>query len=76
MDSIVLDYDRFNIQAQKALEHILSLGCFKLHTKEKSNEDAVFLAREKDERFLYSVSEQILAKDWLNKNEDEAWKNL
>jgi len=31
---------------------------------------------ENDYEFLYSVSEQVLAKDWLNKEEDEVWKNL
>jgi hypothetical protein len=31
---------------------------------------------ENDFDFFYSVSEQVLAKDWLNKYEDEAWKNL
>ena len=31
---------------------------------------------ENDYDFFYSVSEQVLAKDWLNEYEDEAWKNL
>jgi len=30
----------------------------------------------KDEKCLCFVCEQVLAKDWLNKDEDEAWKNL
>ena len=33
-------------------------------------------SKENDYDFFYSVSEQVLAKDWLNKYEDEAWKNL
>ena len=32
------------------------------------------LLSEKD--FFYSVSEHLLTKDWLNKEEDEAWKSL
>ena len=43
MASIVLDYDVHNVQAQKALDFILSLGLFKEKTKktgiEKSMED-------------------------------------
>ena len=34
------------------------------------------LSQENDYDFFYSVSEQILAKDWLNEYEDEAWKSL
>jgi hypothetical protein len=33
-------------------------------------------AKENDYDFFYSVSEKVLAKDWLNEYEDEAWKNL
>jgi ADP-glucose pyrophosphorylase len=33
-------------------------------------------SKENDYDFFYSVSEQVLAKDWLNKYEDEAWRNL
>ena len=76
MATIVLDYDRYNMQAQKALENILALGYFKLRAKERLRENATFLARENDNDFLYSVSEQVLAKDWLNKSEDEAWESL
>ena len=34
------------------------------------------LSQESDYDFFYSVSEHVLAKDWLNAYEDEAWKNL
>jgi len=30
----------------------------------------------KENELLYFASERVLAKDWLNKDEDEAWKNL
>jgi hypothetical protein len=33
-------------------------------------------AKENDYDFFYSVSEKVLAKDWLNEYEDEAWKHL
>jgi hypothetical protein len=76
MASIILDYDRYNVQAQRALENILASGCFKLRTVEKRYEEVNFSTKENDAVFLRSVSEQVLAKDWLNKAEDEAWKNL
>jgi len=76
MDTVTLNYDRYNVQAQKALENILALGYFKLHNPEKRYKAPARLARKKDDDFLCFVSEQTLAKDWLNENEDEAWKNL
>lgn len=75
MATIMLDYDNRNFRAQKALEDILALGFFKLHPLEKVHEEVVFSPVEED-AFLYSVSEQVLAKDWLNEIEDDAWKNL
>jgi hypothetical protein len=33
-------------------------------------------SRGDDYDYLYTVSEQVLAKDWLNEYEDAAWKNL
>ena len=76
MDTVTLNYDRYNVQAQKALENILALGYFKLHNTEKRHKGMARLTRKKDDDFLYLVSEQALAKDWLNENEDKAWKNL
>ena len=72
MATITLDYNTRNAQAQKALDYILSLGVFKVQTIEKLRK----VKEEKDLNFLYSVSEQVLAKEWLNKDEDEAWKDL
>jgi len=76
MATVILDYDKYNVQAQKALENILAMGCFKSFSTEKLHEEIAFLTRKKDDDFLYLVSEQALAKDWLNKTEDEAWQNL
>ena len=74
MATVILDYDSYNVMAQKALDNILSSGFFKvqrIETLRKNNP-----TEEKDYKFMYSVSEQTLAKDWLNEDEDEAWKNL
>jgi len=30
----------------------------------------------KEKELIYFASEYVLAKDWLNKEEDEAWKSL
>jgi len=40
--------------------------------KNYANTDLIL--KEKD--FIYSVSENVLAKDWLNEKEDEVWENL
>jgi antitoxin (DNA-binding transcriptional repressor) of toxin-antitoxin stability system len=40
----------------------------------KEYENSNLVVNEKD--FYYSLSERVLAKDWLNKEEDEAWKDL
>ena len=74
MRTVILNYDNYNVLAQKALDNILSSGFFKVQTIEKPQEKAWI--EENDYEFLYSVSEQALAKDWLNKEEDEVWKNL
>ncbi|MCL2073395.1 MAG: hypothetical protein FWH18_05730 [Marinilabiliaceae bacterium] len=74
MASIVLNYDNYNIQALTALNNILTLGLFKMQTINKiETNDSI---EKINERFFYSVSENVLAKDWLNKEEDETWKNL
>jgi hypothetical protein len=74
--TITLDYDQRNIQARKALENMLSLGYFKLRTLDKPQRKVASLSEDRDSEFLYSASEQVLAKDWLNHFEDEAWKSL
>ena len=76
MTTITLDYENRNMQARRALENILALGFFKLRTIDKSRHETALLPAEQDNEFLYSVSEQVLAKDWLNQFEDEAWKSL
>jgi hypothetical protein len=77
MITITLDYDNYNVRAQKALENLLTLGLFKPHTVEKQLYRKVDYPTElKENELIYFASEQILAKDWLNKEEDEAWKNL
>ncbi|MCL2435599.1 MAG: hypothetical protein FWD09_05620 [Lentimicrobiaceae bacterium] len=76
MTTITLDYDNHNIRAQKALENFLALGYFKLHTAEKTHRKIEYLSEMRENEFIYCVSEQVLAKDWLNKEEDEVWKNL
>jgi len=40
--------------------------------KEFANPDLIL----KEKELIYFASEHLLAKDWLNKEEDEAWKNL
>jgi hypothetical protein len=74
MATIILNYDNYNVQAQRALENILSSGFFKVEPIEKSRKE--YPVNDNDEAFLYSVSEQMLAKDWLNDDEDKAWKDL
>ena len=69
MRTIILNYDNYNVLAQRALDNILSLGYFKAQTIEKPQEKSWI--EENDSEFLYSVSEQALAKDWLNK--EEVW---
>ena len=76
MTTITLDYDNYNVRAQKALEKFLALGYFKLHTVEKTQRKIEYLSEMKENEFIYCVGEQALAKDWLNKEEDEAWKSL
>jgi len=76
MTTITLDYDNRNIRAQKALENFLALGYFKLHTIEKTHRKMEYLSEMKENELIYRASEQVLAKDWLNKEEDAAWKNL
>jgi len=76
MATIILDYDNRNTHAKKVLKDILALGFFKLRMPERIQEEVVFLSGDKEDKFLYSVSEQVLAKDWLNETEDIAWKNL
>jgi hypothetical protein len=63
----------------KEVEVTFSLinGAGKLKSEMKQSEkfrDA--LSQESDYDFLYSVNEQVLAKDWLNEYEDAAWKSL
>ena len=73
MATIVLDYDNNNIKVQRVLKRIISLGFFKeryIKLKRKS------VPIRKDTAFSYTVIEQMLAKDWLNKEEEEAWKDL
>jgi len=73
MATIVLDYDNNNIQVQRVLKKIISLGFFKeryIKLKRKS------VPIRKDTAFSYTVIEQMLAKDWLSKEEEEAWKDL
>ena len=41
MDTVTLNYDACNIQAQKALDFILSLGLFKKKEKKSSFERAM-----------------------------------
>lgn len=72
MATITLDYNHRNVQAQKTLDYMLSMGFF----KEKTGKRNTFLDEEKENEFLYLVNEQALAKEWLNKEEDEAWKDL
>jgi hypothetical protein len=76
MATIILDYDNRNALAKQMLEDILALGFFKLRTSEKLQEEVIHLSGGKEDEFIYSVSEQVLAKDWMNKIEDDAWKNL
>jgi len=76
MATIILDYDKRNVQAKRALDNILAMGFFKLRTIEKPCKRTDLFTEEQDGEFLYSMSEQVLAKDWLNKFEDEAWENL
>jgi len=76
MATITLDYNTRNAQAQKTLDYILSLGVFKTQNIRTPRRGNVSLNTGKDDMFLYSVSEQVLAKEWLNKEEDEAWKDL
>ena len=76
MATIILDYNTRNVQAQKALGYILSLGIFKVQTTEKSRKKTVISTKEQNDKFLYFASEQALAKDWLTHTENEAWKNL
>jgi hypothetical protein len=42
----------------------------------RSNEDELRVFTEPDTVQTHFASEQVLAKDWSNKTEDEAWKNL
>jgi len=74
MATVVLNYDNYNVLAQRALDNILSMGFFKVQQIEKLQKKT--WTKENDYEFLYSVSEQVLAKDWLNKDEDEVWKDL
>ena len=76
MATIILDYDKRNVRAKKVFEDMLALGFFKLRTSEKLQEEVIHLSGGREDEFIYSVSEQVLAKDWMNKIEDDAWKNL
>lgn len=76
MATIILDYNTRNVQAQKALNYILSLGFFREQTGEYLRKKIKSSIKEQNDEFLSLVSEQVLAKDWLNKDENEAWKNL
>jgi len=76
MATITLNYDIYNVQAQKALENFLALGLFKLNITKTTDESFVFSPGVNEDEFVYFASEPILAKDWLNQKEDEAWKNL
>ena len=74
MTTVAIDYKNCKMLIQKALESILSLRFFKVQRIEKSRGSD--LIRKKGNEFVYSPSKQTLTKDWLNKNENEAWKNL
>ena len=78
MATITLDYSTRNTEAKKALEQLLALGFFKAHAIRKSRRSkSTFLTLgKKDDNFVYFASEQVLAKDWLNKEEEEVWKDL
>jgi hypothetical protein len=61
------------VQANKALSYILSLGVFK--TRERRVMPLEVLPNF-DRTETHLASEHVLAKDWLNAYEDEAWKDL
>jgi len=65
MRTVILNYDNYNVLAQKALDNILSLGFFKVQTIEKPQEKA--WDAENDYEFLYAVNEQMSAKDGSKK---------
>jgi len=76
MATITLDYSTRNAEAKKALEYLLSLGFFKAHAIRKSRRKTGFLSARQEDKLVYLASEKVLAKDWLNKEEDEVWKDL
>ncbi|GHT72849.1 hypothetical protein AGMMS50262_02780 [Bacteroidia bacterium] len=76
MATITLDYDVRNTKAQRTLDYILSMGFFKARTERKPLRRTAVFSVVEDDRPIYFASEQALAKDWLNKDEEEAWKNL
>ena len=73
MATVTLNYNSRNIQAVRTLEYILSMGFFKTEAVIPHTEK-VFL--EDDKLKTHFASEVVLAKDWLNIKEDEAWKTL
>jgi hypothetical protein len=84
MATITLNYNTRNIQAQKALNYILSLGVFSTETvRQQRRIPAIGKSREYlssrrsfDNVKTHLASEAVLANDWLNAQEDEVWKDL
>jgi len=76
MATIILDYNTRNVHAQKALDYILSSEIFKVQAIGKSSKKTTWSDKVQNDNFSYLISEQVLAKDWLNEEEDEVWKNL
>ena len=67
----------------REVEVVFSPAGLARETNKESGEDRLvelhstwITEKSADNIFLNSVNEQVLAKDWLNKTEEEAWKNL
>ena len=86
MATIILNYNTRNVQAQKALDYILSLGVFRAETiRRQRRRPAKSINPFAEVRGIWAdrgyvethlASETVLAKDWLNAREDAVWKDL
>jgi hypothetical protein len=74
MATIVLNYNARNKRAVQTLDYIMAMGFFKSQTAKPSRKAK--LRRENDRMITHFASEAVLSHDWLQKQEDEAWRNL
>jgi len=74
MATVRLNYNSRDMQAVRTLDYILSMGFFK--SEEAVAQRTKQMIWEDNSVKTHFASEAVLAKDWLNEKEDEAWKTL